>query len=105
MLGNLELLVLLAILRTAPDAYGVTIAAEIEQRANRSISLAAIHTTLSRLENKGLVRSRMGEPTPVRGGRAKRFFDLTALGRREVIGALEMVRRMTPGLDLGVDPA
>jgi PadR family transcriptional regulator PadR len=103
MLGNLEVLVLLAILRAGSDAYGVTIAAEIEERAERALSLATIHKTLGRLEDKGLVRARLGDPTPVRGGRAKRFYDLTPAGRRELIGSLEMVRRMTPGLNLGIE--
>jgi PadR family transcriptional regulator PadR len=102
MLGSLEVLVLLAVLRAGPDAYGVTIAAEIEERAERTLSLATIHKTLARLEDKGHVRARLGEPTPVRGGRAKRYYDVTPAGRRELVGALEMVRRMTPGLDLGI---
>lgn len=105
MLGNLELLILLAILRTGPDAYGVSIAAEIEERARRSLSLASIYKTLERLDEKGLVRTRLGESSPVRGGKAKRFYEVTAAGRREVRGALEAVRRMTPGLDLGIELA
>lgn len=105
MLGNLELLILLAILRTGPDAYGVSIAAEIEERARRSLSLATIYKTLERLDEKGLVRTRLGESSPVRGGKAKRFYEVTAAGRRELRGALDAVRRMTPGLDLGIETA
>jgi DNA-binding PadR family transcriptional regulator len=104
-LGNLEQLILLAILRAGNDAYGVTIAAEIEEHAGRSLNMATIYKTLERMEEKALVRSTMGDPTPVRGGKGKRYFQLTPSGRKELVSALEAVRRMTPGLDLGPEPA
>ena len=68
MLGEFEQLVLLAVLRLGDDAYGVPVLAEIERATGRSPTLATVHTTLSRLEAKGLVVSRLGEPTPQRGG-------------------------------------
>ena len=69
-LGEFELLVLSALLRLGDDAYGVAIRAEIEERAGRNASIGAVYATLERLEKKGLIRSRMGEATPERGGRA-----------------------------------
>jgi len=79
-LGEFEQMVLLAILRLGDDAYGVPIRREIEQNAGRSVARGALYTTLDRLVGKGLLTSRVGEPTAVRGGRAKRYFDITPLG-------------------------
>jgi len=81
-LGEFEHLVLVAILRLREDAYGVTIRQEIENRAGRDVSIGAIYTTLERLEQKGYVKSRRGDPTPERGGKAKRYFKLTAPGSK-----------------------
>jgi PadR family transcriptional regulator, regulatory protein PadR len=100
MLGNLEQMLMLAILRVGRNAYGVMIAEEIEERTGRVVMLATIHKTLARLEEKELVQSSVGEPTPVRGGRAKRYYRLTAAGRSELIGAVEAVRSLTMGVDL-----
>ena len=102
MLGALEQLVLLAILRAGNNAYGVTIADEIEQHAGRSLTMATIYKTLSRLEEKEFVRARVGEPTATRGGKAKRFYTLTDDGRRELRDVLASLQRMAPGLDLGI---
>ena len=73
-LGEFEQLVMLAILRLGADVYGVPVVEEIEQRTSRSVSRAAVYIALRRLESKGLVSSRMADPTPERGGRAKRYF-------------------------------
>ena len=102
MLGALEQLVLLAILRAGNNAYGVTIVDEIEQHAGRSLTMATIYKTLSRLEEKEFVRARVGEPTATRGGKAKRFYTLTDDGRRELRDVLASLQRMAPGLDLGI---
>src|SRR5918992_764512 len=83
-LGDFEQLVLLALLRLGPDAYGATIRREIEARAGRQLSISAVYTTLERLEQKGLVRSRIGEPTAQRGGRRRRHFELLPLGARSL---------------------
>ena len=83
-LTELELLVLLAILRIGDKAYGVPIAREIDTTAKRIVVRGVVYTTLERLEEQGLVRSRIGEPTPERGGRAKRFFVVTAKGLKAV---------------------
>lgn len=81
-LGSLEELVLLALVRLGENAYGVTVWREIQTRAGKEISIGAIYTVLDRLERKGFVSSRIGEPTPERGGRAKRFFQIEAPGSR-----------------------
>jgi PadR family transcriptional regulator PadR len=83
-LGEFELLVLLALLRLGDRAYGVPIAHEIEQCTGREASLGSVYASLERLEEKGLVTSRLGDSTAERGGRAKRFFRVTAQGLREV---------------------
>jgi PadR family transcriptional regulator, regulatory protein PadR len=82
-LGQFEQLVLTAILSLRDDAYGVSIHAKAEELARpKSVSLGAIYVTLDRLEDKGLVSSRLSDPTPERGGRAKRRYQLEALGER-----------------------
>ena len=73
-MGEFEQLVLLAILRLGNDTYGMEVREEIEQRTGREISYGAVYTTLDRLERKGYVAHRMGEATPERGGRAKKYF-------------------------------
>ena len=82
-LGQFEQLVLTAILTLRDDAYGVSIHAKAKELAKpKSVSLGAIYVTLDRLEDKGLVSSRLTDPTPERGGRAKRCYQLEALGER-----------------------
>jgi PadR family transcriptional regulator, regulatory protein PadR len=80
LLTDFEIMILLAVLRMENDAYGVTIAREIEDKAGRTVQLPAIYAALDRLEKQGLVRSWIGEATPQRGGRAKKHFALTAAG-------------------------
>jgi PadR family transcriptional regulator len=84
LLTDFELMILLAVLRLGDDAYGVPVAREIEQTGGRPVVLAAVYTALDRLERNGLVSSRLGEPSAARGGRAKRFFDVTPQGLRAV---------------------
>ena len=83
-LTDFELMILLAILRIGENAYGVPIAREIEETGKRTALLGAIYTALDRLEQNGLVTSSHGDPTPERGGRAKRFFTVTAKGLKAV---------------------
>jgi PadR family transcriptional regulator, regulatory protein PadR len=83
-LGEFELMVLLALMRLGEDAYGVPIAREIEQRTKREVALGSVYASLERLEEKGLVSSKLGDPTKERGGRAKRYFELTGQGLKEV---------------------
>ena len=82
LLTDFELMILLAILRVGEEAYGVQIAQEIEAIAGRRILLGAAYAALDRLEDNGLIASRIGSPTPERGGRAKRFFRVTPRGVR-----------------------
>lgn len=105
-LGEFEQLVLLAVLQAGADAYGVKVSREIGERAGRDVSLGAVYKTLERLEEKGLVTSRFGEPTLERGGRRKRLFSVAPLGLRVLRDTLEAIRRMQAGLEsrLGLDP-
>jgi len=101
-LGEFEQLVLLALARLGDDAYGVTIRETLIQRAGRQPSFGAIYSTLRRMEDKGLVRSTLGEPEAVRGGRAKKYVALTARGRAALRDSHAAVVRMAEGLaDLG----
>ena len=81
--GKLELMVLLALLRVGHDAYGVPIAQEIHDSGS-SVSIGSVYAALDRLERKGYVTSSLGDPSPERGGRAKKYFQITAKGMREV---------------------
>ena len=83
-LGNFELMVLLALIRLGEEAYGVPIAQVIEQSTGRAVLASSVYAALERLEDKGVVAARMGEPTAERGGRAKRYFRITAKGLRQV---------------------
>ena len=99
-LGEFEQIALLAILRLDENAYGVTIRAEITACTNREPAPGALYTTLHRLQEKGLVTSRLGDPTPRRGGRAKRFFTVTAAGVQAVTQAQRSYQRLLKGLRL-----
>jgi DNA-binding PadR family transcriptional regulator len=83
-LGGFELLVLLALLHIGDEAYGVPISQAIEESSGREVALGSVYVALDRLEQKGFVSSKLGEPTAVRGGRAKTYFRITAKGLREV---------------------
>jgi DNA-binding PadR family transcriptional regulator len=103
-LGDFEQLVLLALVRLKDDAYGVTIHDEIVRRAKRDVTVAAVYKTLERLEEKGLIASRLGAPTQERGGRRKKFFQVQPAGRRALTQALASLRRMADGLAPELDP-
>jgi DNA-binding PadR family transcriptional regulator len=98
-LGDFEQLVLLALVRLGPEAYGASIRREIETHARRELSISAVYTTLQRLERKGLVRSRMGEPTPERGGRRRKHFELLPAGARALRAAYDAFAGMTAGVE------
>jgi DNA-binding PadR family transcriptional regulator len=89
-LGELEELILLTVGILYPEAYGVGVMDEIEKQANRSLNISAVHAVLTRLEEKGFLKSKMSEPTDERGGRRKRIFLLTAAGKRALEEANEM---------------
>jgi DNA-binding PadR family transcriptional regulator len=86
-------------MRLGPDAYGVSIKQEIEQRTHRKVSLGAIYPTLDRLEAKGLVSSRVGEPTAERGGRAKRHFEINAAGLEALRRSRAMLAALWDGFE------
>ena len=93
--GQFEQLVLTAILQLHESAYGVTIHAKVEELAHpRSVSLGAVYVTFDRLEDKGLISSRLSDPTPERGGRSKRFYRLEALGERALQESALTARRV-----------
>jgi PadR family transcriptional regulator, regulatory protein PadR len=96
-IGEFEELVLLAILSQGHNAYGVTIREALEEATNRSITIGSLYTTLSRLEEKGLVESWVGEPTAERGGRAKKHYRVKASAERllnDVQSARERLRAL-----------
>ena len=97
-LGHFELLVLLALIRVGDDAYGVPIAQAIEHSSGKHVILASVYNTLERLEEKGMIRSTIGQPTPERGGRAKRYFAITTTGRREVSAAKKTLTLLWRGI-------
>lgn len=97
-LGELEQVVLLALLRLGGTAHGVALRAEILDRTGRSITPGAIYPTLDRLEGRGLLQSRLGEPTPERGGRARRHFTVTAAGLRDVRAAWRQTSALAAGV-------
>jgi PadR family transcriptional regulator PadR len=97
-LGNFELMLLLALMRLGDDAYGVTIAQELEEQTDREVVVASVYATLERLQERGLVTSTLGDSTPERGGRAKRYFRITAAGISEVRDARRSLTNLWRGL-------
>jgi PadR family transcriptional regulator, regulatory protein PadR len=83
-LGRFEHLLLLAVIRLGDDAYGMTIRQELAAHTGREVAVGAIYTALSRLETRGFVQSKLGDPTPQRGGRAKRFYRVLPAGTKAV---------------------
>jgi PadR family transcriptional regulator, regulatory protein PadR len=98
--GEFEVMVLVAILRLGDDAYGWTVARELERVAGRSVSSGALYTTLNRLEQKGLIRTRAGESTEERGGRPRRYLAVTASGAEALARAREAMDRLWAGVDV-----
>lgn len=99
-LGELEQLLLLAILQCEDDAYTLSISAMLAERGGRRLSRGALFTSLDRLEGKGFLRSWMGEPLAVRGGRPRRYFEVTRSGLSALRAAQRAMRTMAEGLDL-----
>jgi DNA-binding PadR family transcriptional regulator len=98
-LGEFEQMVMLALLRLGPEAYGAAVCGEIEKRSGRSVSVSAVHTTLDRLEQKGLLKSRVGDPTPQRGGKRKRHYEVAATGMKTLQASYRSLRNMADGLE------
>jgi PadR family transcriptional regulator, regulatory protein PadR len=104
-LGEFETVVLLAIVHLRGRGYGVSIADEIERRTGQPVSFGAVYATLDRLQKKGLISSELGEPTPERGGKPKRFYRIEAPGERALREAQAVAERMWAGVSPAGAPA
>jgi len=98
-LGEFEQVVLLAVLRLGDEAYAIPIREEIRKRARREVARGALYTALERLEEKGLLSSRMGEPRAERGGRARRYFAVTGRGLQALRGSRRAMLDLWRGLE------
>ena len=98
-LGELEQIVLLAVLRLGDEAYAVPILEQIDEQTGRKIARGALYTALDRLEAKGCLRSRLGDPLPERGGRARRYFTVTPAAVRALKQSRLGLMRLWNGLE------
>ena len=96
-LGAFQQIVMLAVLRLDDDAYGARIQEELEETADRRVTISTVYVTLDRLEGRGLVRSWLGASTPVRGGKSRRFYEVTPAGVRALRDSREVLNRMWAG--------
>ena len=99
-LGELESLILLAILRLGKETYGVPVRDEIEERTGKRLTRGAVYTALSRLEKKGYLASTIGPPTPTRGGKAKRLYSVSEVGLRALRTSTRVIEQMRAGLEV-----
>ncbi len=97
-LGEFELVVMLSLARLKDEAYGMTIHDEIHEVTGRDVAIPSVYVTLTRLEKKGYVSSRLGAPTAERGGRAKKFYRLEPLGSQALSQSLDMLERLSKGV-------
>jgi PadR family transcriptional regulator, regulatory protein PadR len=103
-LGELELMLLLAIMNLGDEAYGVPIARELERHRGQDVSVGSVYAALERLEAKGLILSSLGDPTPERGGKAKRYFRITKEGMQQVQATRRILTRFWRSIpDLKLD--
>lgn len=102
-LGEFEQVVLLALARLQDRAYGMSIRQEIEQRTSRDVAIGSVYSALDRLERKGYITSKVGDPTPQRGGRAKRYYSMARPGLMALKRTLATVDSLLDGLELDVD--
>ena len=100
-LGELEQLVLWAVLRQDGHGYGATVLEELAERAGRRVSVGALYATLDRLEQKDMISSRLADPEEGRGGRRKRYLSVTAGGREALARTREEWTRMWEGMEVG----
>jgi DNA-binding PadR family transcriptional regulator len=103
-LGELEQMVLLAVLQLRENAYGTNVMEELGRRVKRSVSRGALYVTLDRLEEKGMISSSLGDPTPGRGGRPKRFLEVTPRGLEALRRSREAWMRLWEGLESVLEP-
>jgi PadR family transcriptional regulator, regulatory protein PadR len=93
-LGEFELMLLLAVIHLGEEAYGVPISRELEKNRGKDVAVGSVYAALERLEAKGLITSMLGDPTPERGGKAKRFFRITKEGLRQVHETRRVLTRL-----------
>ena len=98
-LGEFEQLLMFALLELDADAHGVTIRQAIEERTGRQVSPGAVYTALERLESRGLVASRIGDTTPARGGRRRKYYDLEPAGAEILKRSYDTLTSMAQGLE------
>jgi len=98
-LGELEQMILMAVLRLGDSAYSALVRREIADRTGRQVARGALYTSLERLESKGFLKSRMGDPLPERGGRARRYLAVTPRGVRALRDAQQAMAGLREGLD------
>jgi DNA-binding PadR family transcriptional regulator len=96
--GTFEQLILFSVLRLGEEAYGLAIRESLEERTGRTVSSGAIYTALGRLEERGLVNSRVGEPTPGRAGRPRKFYRVTSAGARALLAAYSDLQSVAKGV-------
>lgn len=99
-LGEFEQITLLAVARLREDAYGVAIRQEIEERSDRPVAIGSVYAALDRMERKGFISSNVGQPTPERGGRAKRFYEVGPPGLKALVDARKTLDRFWENLEL-----
>jgi DNA-binding PadR family transcriptional regulator len=104
-LGEFEVIILLAVLHTAPGAYGTAIRDDISRRSGRHPARGSVYVTLDRLEAKGYLRPTVGDATPERGGRPRRFYEVTRRGLAALRRSLAVVSNMRKGLESVLDPS
>ena len=97
-LGEFEQLILFSVLQLGDGAFGVSIREEIEERTGREVSSGAIYTTLGRLEDRGLVTSRVGDPTPGRAGRPRKYYSLEPAGAKALLKSYAAIQAMAGDL-------
>ena len=99
-LGEFEQATLLALMHCGGESYGMVVRRELSERTARNIAIGAVYSTLDRLETKGLVASRQGDPDPVRGGHPRRFYRITAAGKSALAHAQRVLERLWEGVEL-----
>lgn len=102
-IAEFELRVLLAVMQSGAEAYAVRVHEELEERTRRRVAIGAVYITLERLVRKGWLKSRLGDPSPERGGRAKRFYTVTTSGRTALRSEIRAMQRLWHGLDVVPD--
>jgi PadR family transcriptional regulator, regulatory protein PadR len=99
-IAEFELRVLLAVMQSGVDAYAVRVHQELEERTKRAVAIGAVYITLDRLVRKGWLASKLGEPSPERGGKAKRFYSVTARGKVALRSEIRAMHRLWQGLNV-----